>query len=511
MARQRPPTFSQDLQDVLGGPLIHQLATDLSALFPRRRRHPIGMHLGYLALQRAIGSGNRLDAELAATGVWQRAVAAFNHGATLHGDGRTIGAHLPPLTANTFRHARNHLTTDEHLTVLLAALSNRSVALAIDVGLLDSKGGSLTHPAPTRTLYGDGTIVRPLYRPDTPGRTDPDIAEHYRHDGPHWGNNFVLAYCRGPAHHQRIILGAARVDQPGREADTAVELFRSIVQRAGGRVQAIAYDGAFRGVHHNTLMRELGVVVITKVHAAARRDNQKLVRTIPLDTRHHTVDGHRCSHTLVINDGAIREAIIDAAGELRQSEPLARKQVRRNRSQRNGYRFTLGVTVACQREPFTAWVSIHPHADQLRLIPECDPDFAKLYGLRNDAESNNHSYKSTLPGRRAAALGWQRQLLDAAGWAILINARAHARYGTSQPPPAQEPVSAGALEQLLGPVTIEPTTVVSSPPAVHFGASRLMRLVTRRLDALVRRRAQVAKAVAMVRTDRGEQRFTSSS
>ena len=431
MARQRPPTFSQDLQDVLAGPLIHQLATDLVPLFARKRRHPIGLHLGYLALQRAIGSGNRLDAELAATGVWQRTVAAYNHGTALHGDGHTVGEHLPPMTADTFRHVRNHLAEDAHLTALLAALSARSVALAVDVGLLGATGGSLTHPAPTRTVYGDGTIVRPLYRPDTPGRTDPDIAEHYRHDGPHWGNNVVLAYCRGPAHHQRIILGAARVDQPGREADTAVELFTSIVNRSDGRVQAIAYDGAFRGVHHNLLMRELGVVVITKVHAASRRDQLKIVRTLPLDTRHHTIDGRSCPHRLVIHDGAIREADLDAAGDLHLSEPLHRQQVRRTRSERNGYRFALGVAIPCPRGPFTSWFSVHPHADQLRLLPESDPDFARLYGLRNDSESGNAAYKATLPFRRAAALGWRRQLLDALAWAILVNSRAHARHGSA--------------------------------------------------------------------------------
>ncbi len=487
MTRQRPPTFSQDLQDILTGPLIHQLAADLAARFPRRRRHPVALHLGYLALQRAIGSGNRLDAELAAPGVWQRTVDAYNHGTAIHGDGRTVGVHLPAITADTFRHVRDHLALDAQLGVLLDALTARSIALAVEVGLLDTKGGSLTHPERTRTLYGDGTIVRPLYRPDTPGRTDPDIAEHYRHDGPHWGNNIVLAYCRGSAHHQRIILGAARVDQPGHEADTAVELFRSIVRQADGRVQAIAYDGAFRGVHHNTLMRELGVVVITKVHAAARRDNEKLVRTIPLDVRRHELDGRPCTHTLVVHDGAIREAVIDAAGELLLSDPLARKQVRRNRSQRNGYRFTLGVTIPCPRGPFTVWTSAHTHADQLRLIPESDPDFARLYGLRNDAESANHAYKSTLPGRRAAALGWRRQLLDAAGWAILINARAHARYGPPQPPAALGIVTE-PVRELLGPATDDAAPARRPRPSVTVARGQVLRLLSLWLHETVLRR-----------------------
>lgn len=459
MARYRPPTFSQDLQAVLAGPLIHQVAADLPEVFTRRRRHPLAMHLGYLTLQRAIGSGSRLDAEFAA-GAWARAIDAYNLGACRYGDGRTLGAHLPRLTADGFRASREALIAPENLPAVLEAVTARSVVLATTVGLLPSQGGSLTHPDPRRTIYGDGTIVRPLYRPDTPGRHDPDIAQHHRHDGAHWGNNFVLAYCRGSQPHQRVILGVARVDAPGGEAETAAELFSRIVPVAAPRVQAIVYDGAFRGTHHNRLMHELGVLVITKVHAAARRDGEKIVRTIPLDTRTHTVAGQPCRHTLVINDGAILEALIDAAGDLQLSAPLSRKQVRRSYSDRNGYRFTLGVTIDCPRQPFDAWFSIHPHADQLRSLPESDPDFAAIYGLRNDAESNNNSYKQTLPSRRAAALGWRRQLLDVTGWAVLVNSRAHQRHGP--PAPDIPPPDPATLDGLLDPV---PEGPAAAPPA----------------------------------------------
>lgn len=428
MGRHRPPTFSQDLEHVLAGPLIHHLAADIAHHLPYRRRHPLALHLGHLALQRAIGSGNRLDAELGTGGAWPRARDAYNTGADRHGDGQTVAPYLPALTTASVRHLREHLTRDPLLDLLGAALTERSVALAIGIGLLPATGGSLTHPDPARTIYGDGTIIRPLYRHDTPGRTDPDIAQHHNHEGAHWGNNLVLLCVRGPQHHRRIILGAARVTDPGREADTAVDLLRAVVPAAGRRVQAVAYDGAFRGVHHNLLMRELGIVVITKVHAAARRGQAKIVRTTPLDTRHHRPNGHRCSHQLVIHDGAICEAGLDAAGELHLSPPLPRKQVRRTRSKRNGYRFAIGITIPCAQEAFTCWFSVHPHADQLRLLPESDPGFARLYGLRNDSESGNAAYKSTLPFRRAAALGWRRQLLDALAWAILVNSRAHARH-----------------------------------------------------------------------------------
>jgi hypothetical protein len=57
----------------------------------------------------------------------------------------------------------------------------------------------------------------------------------------------------------------------------------------------------------------------------------------------------------------------------------------------------------------------------MRLIPETDPHFQTLYGLRNDSEAINAAYKRTLIADRAAALGWRRQLLDLMSWAILTN------------------------------------------------------------------------------------------
>ena len=49
------------------------------------------------------------------------------------------------------------------------------------------------------------------------------------------------------------------------------------------------------------------------------------------------------------------------------------------------------------------WIYWGP--DQLRLLPELDPHFQRLYGLRNDSESINRGYKRTLFADRAAARG----------------------------------------------------------------------------------------------------------
>lgn len=346
--------------------------------------------------------------------------------------------HRRPLTSDTYRHARDRLVTDDNLDALLTSFTRHSVRIARAVGLLDPNGGgSRTRPHPSRTIYGDGTVVRPLYRPTNSGRRDPDAEEHTRHDGPIWGNDLVAVATRGPEAQRRVILAVGRVHTRGREADTAVELIRRVHAEAGDGIQAVVYDGAFRGVHHETIMSELGLIVVNKVHPAGRDGDDRTYRQIPLGQWTHTVRRRPCLHTLVASAGAVHDSTLDDSGRLVLSGPLARHQIRRyERGRLGGWRFTLGVKVPCPKAAFTAWISPHPQLgdpghgrpDQLRLIPEADPYFQTLYGLRNDSEAINSAYKRTLLADRAAALGWRRQVLDLVSWALLTNTLAWHRH-----------------------------------------------------------------------------------
>ena len=58
--------------------------------------------------------------------------------------------------------------------------------------------------------------------------------------------------------------------------------------------------------------------------------------------------------------------------------------------------------------------------ENLRPIPTGDPDFERLYLLRNDAESINRHLDDTLYLRRAHSLGHQRHLR---GFALSVNSR----------------------------------------------------------------------------------------
>lgn len=430
LTRHRPPTLDAQVQAVFESPLIWDIADMVGDRREgRRRRHPLAMHLAYGALARVYGSANRVDAEILGGQLWFELGAAYNR----MSDGDRLAPYGPKLTADSYRFARDYLCSEQVMPRLVEAFTVSSVAVARRLGLLVPDGpGSRSRPDPTRVIYGDGTVIRPMYGPDA-GRVDPDAAAHERHDGTVIGNNLVAFAVRGPEPHRRVVLTAGRVDEPGREADTAVDLLRGLVPHLGDGALAVVYDGALRGVHHHTILSELGLIVVNKVHPAANRDGQRTWRTVTLGQWDHTPTRRRCVHTLTAHNGAVCETYLDHAGEWVLSEPLERRQIRRSR-QGNRYRFALGVDIPCPKGSFTAWVSPHPQTgedgygrpDQIRLIPPDDPLFADLYGLRNDSESINSHYKNTLYARRASGLGWRRQLLDLLSWAIASNSHAWA-------------------------------------------------------------------------------------
>lgn len=275
---------------VLSWPHLHYIAAAIpEQRTGRPRQHPIALHLAWGALARIHGAGNRLDIETADPATWSRYVDIYNRSAAAHPLGETASPHCERLTSHTYRHVRDTLVTDDNLAAISDAFTAAAIQQAHAIGLITSTGGSLTHPSPLRVIYGDGTIVRPLYRNrEVNGRRiDTDAEEHTRHDGTVVGNNIVFVATRGPEQHRRIILAVDRVDAPGHEAATAVELLSSVISAANGGVQAVVYDGALRGTHHHTLMDRHGIIVVNKVHPATRSGDERTYRTIPLGTWTH--------------------------------------------------------------------------------------------------------------------------------------------------------------------------------------------------------------------------------
>lgn len=446
----------------------HRALYEIAAVVPekdrvgRPRLFPTYLLLGYGVLARVFRSGARAGQELTDPAVW-RVIRE-----TVETAIDELGLDVPPPGTRppdwpAFRYARDKYLTDPVIQdAMLEVFTELAVAQARSQGLLDPCGpGSLCHPHPTRTVYGDGTVIRPMYRPPrarrttdprtgrtvityldeagkpvpNPGRRyDPDAADYHGHAGPVHGQNYVAWSVRGPGAHQRVVLAVDRVPRPGQEADAAVSAFKRLHEVAGTGIQAVVYDGAMRGAHIDELMTRCGVVVINKVHAsaktAARRGKSTSPRWYTLGTWEHEAGGEQCTHHLAAVDGAVSEVALDDAGAPVVLSRLHRAQVKRPRRGSGRWHFNVAYTVPCPHEAFQAWVTPHAlagqtdhkRADAVRVIAEGEPDFTTLYGLRNDAESFNAQLKKTLLVDRAMSLGARRQLLDVLCFAVLHNA-----------------------------------------------------------------------------------------
>lgn len=448
--RVRHPSIGESVAGLVRAPYVAGLGELLEgSRVGRRRKHPQWVPMAYAALARHFRSANRLDGELA-NGLWD----------VLRRDAVAAGLQDPGAEPYTYpQHAywRERVVRDaERREELLEAFTTFAIGHARSTGLLLPKGqGSLTHPHPSRTIYGDGTVVRPIYRKAPPpdqaddgqdpavdtsdaggkaeepsGRQDESAAVFHRHDGPIRGNDFVCFYARGETAGSRIVLGVDRVDAPGREADTAVALIERIAGVAGGGIQAVVYDGAFKGVHIDDVMRRFGFLVVNRLAAAVRTEEETVAKRRALGTFEHKVGRRKCAHHLHVDNGTVVDIALADDGTPTTVGRATRKQVKRVRRADGSYRFQLGVEIPCRRGPFTLWLSPHAtkHGDNLpehlRLLPPDDADFTRLYGLRNDSESFNSQFKRTLLVDRAASVGWERQLFDVLCFAVLQNSLA---------------------------------------------------------------------------------------
>ncbi len=82
----------------------------------------------------------------------------------------------------------------------------------------------------------------------------------------------TLQAARGEEVRSRVILDVERVPEPGQEAAVAMACFIRLAPFVPG-VQGVVYDTALRGVHHQVLLRELGLLPVNRVTAAEKGAN----------------------------------------------------------------------------------------------------------------------------------------------------------------------------------------------------------------------------------------------
>jgi hypothetical protein len=300
-------------------------------------------------------------------------------------------------------------------------------------------------------------VITPLYRAK-PGdvrldrdtgeliarRVEPDAQLHFEGTGETaWGTKFVILATRGRDVHSRILLDAAFVETTGGEAATAIRCLERTAPLVPG-AQGVVYDTALRGTHHQTILRDLGLLPINRVAAAqagsknARRskNGQRIEKLVFVEQKTFELpDGTTKTIDLYAQGGAIGIGTLAADGELLLT-PLPRVRTHRN-TDKSGYRWYNDYRLPEHLGAGTVTVRLHADAkdatrkfnrtENVRPIPPTDPAFKDLFRRRNDAESINRALEDTLWLRRAHSVGHRRQLLNLLGYALMVNSLAIAR------------------------------------------------------------------------------------
>lgn len=459
-ARRRAPAVS--MSERINALLDLDEVFELGKLIPegapcgRPRIFPSYMYDLYAGLISVFTSSSRVETELGSGDLWDRICAAVQARFPTE-PSMWLPPHTPMRRCH-YSYLRNrYLAEDKILQELSAAFSAASAGRAQQLGLCDPEGaGSLTHPSLERLLYADGKVVTPLYKAK-PGtlhvdtatgeirekRSDPDAHLHVTGSGEMaYGNKFVLMSIRLAAPHSRIVLGVASVPTVGGEVAVAMETLRYLAPLVPG-AQGLLYDGAMHGVHMRVVLSDFGIIPVVPVTALSggRRQRKPRVEKV-VRVEAQVVSTPAGTETLQLYScmGAIGLGELDECGEV-VFRRLERVKVRRLANKGGTYRWYVEYLLPADKGGGVVRVRIDTTAEDdarrfnrsehVRAIPTDDPDWARLYSRRSDAESINRALDDTLWLRRAHAKGRHRQLFELIGFALMTNAIAVARHGQS--------------------------------------------------------------------------------
>jgi hypothetical protein len=453
------------VEAILRNPAIYRLAEEIpqpdASLGGRPRTYPAFMWVLFEALLSVYGSARQVEAELSHPLIWRfiRTLVdeQFPDEACLH---------LPPepMRRHHYLYGRNRYLADPPLQeALLRVHREISASHARELGLMEPDGaGSWSHPHLDRLLYADGKVIAPLYRAKRGEsvldaatgelrelRAEPDAGLHFEGTGQTaYGVKFVLVAARSADEHGRIILDLDWVPNPGGETDVAMRCFRRLIPLLPG-AQAIVYDTALRGVHHQEILRDLGLIPINRVTAHSVSRSGKKARRVEksrfIEDKEVTLPGGEIRRVkLYSRGGAVGIVEFDDRGEPLFTE-LRRVKTHRARGKNGPYRwyneYALPTTVGAKTVTVRLDTTHEDRArrfnrtENVRVIPPTDPNFEALFRRRNDVESINRGVDDSLYLGRAHSLGHARQLTNLLGYALMVNSLALHRHRARAPAP----------------------------------------------------------------------------
>jgi hypothetical protein len=421
------------------------------------------MSVVFDALLSVYGSARRIEVELAHPIIWNHIRTTIRQRFPDDPD-RQLPAQ--PMKRYHYLYGRTAwLTRPEVLAELRTVHRRTAAAQAQAIGLLDPKGpGSWTKPDLSRLIHADGKVVTPLFKAhpgDTkldketgelrPLRAEADAALHFEGTGETaWGTKRVIAACRSEDVHGRIILGVEWVPKAGGEGKVAVETFEALAPHCPG-AQGVIYDTALRGVHHQTLLRDLGWLSINRVAAAkadtkgkARRgDGQRVEKSTHIEDRTITTPTGELTISLFAQGGAVGISVLIDTGK-RAFVTLERVRTHRN-TNKSGHRWYNDYPLPEQYGGGTIMVRLHGtdedakrrfnRTENIRQIPQTDPDFKRLNRRRNDARVHQPSARRHPLAPPAHSVGHARQHLNLLTYALTVNRLARWRHQARQDDP----------------------------------------------------------------------------
>ncbi len=428
----------------------------------RPRMYPVFMWLLFDALLSVWGSARQVEAEFAHPIVWNRLRQLIQQ---RFPDEPDVWLPAKPMRRWHYLYGRSRWLTDPTVLATLRDIHRTSaIAQAGELNLLNPDGpGSWTHPHLSRLIYADGKVVTPLFKFKPTSRVvdrrtgevrrprfERDAGLHFEGTGETaWGTKWVIVAVRSTDVHGRIILDVDWVPTPGGEAQTATDSIVDIAAEAPG-LQGVIYDTALRGVHHQRMLRELGILTINKVAAAEgtgpkRKGRRRVEKSAFVEQRKIELDdGTTITVDLFAKAGAIGIGALDETGEMIFT-PLPRVRTSRAADKVGTFRWYNHYRMPEHLGGGVITVRLHGNDDDakrrfnrtenVRPIPSSDPDFADLYKRRNDAESINRALDDTLWLRRAHSVGHRRQHLNMLTHALGVNSIALARARRTSDPP----------------------------------------------------------------------------
>ena len=452
-----PASSFEKLEAILTCPITYALADALpdKPTAGRPRDFPKYMWIVYHALVTYVwGSARGVDAELSHEHTWRFIRRTVKR---LFPDAPEMWLPKRPMRRWHYAHALSYLRDADVLEQLKAVSRQEAANLAKGFGMFDEDAPtSWTHPDPDRFLQADGKVIKPLYKAKAGQRLvdqetgevrdvrfDPDAHLHVVGGGDKmFGTKFAVVSARNE--HLRVVLDTEYVPHrgDGGEAGAAMRCFHRLAPLLPG-AQGVNYDMAMRGAHIDEAMRELGWLIVTKVHDTKDRLGNRQEWHIE-DQEVEDLNGHVHTLSIYARDGAPGLRVLTDTGEF-VFVPLERVKTER-RGAPGRYRFYGEYELPDEHGDKPLRLRLHGNeqdderglnrAEHLRAIPPSDPDFKTLNRRRNDAESINRGLQDTLYLGRAHSVGHVAQEADLLGFGLGLNALSWHRHRKAQGLPA---------------------------------------------------------------------------